>query len=210
MNCAFLPSSISAMRYNICERLNAARPLHPLTAPLADTTASLKSFLEPRQTLASFSPDALVVLSESVRHAVATRSDNIRTPHLFMGLLSFPDSGVIAWGQSLKADLNELSVQFQELFHQDKTPEHTKLFLHREFLSDQVIELIRDAKDRSSIHARKTITPMDLLISLLTDSDSVVIDCFQRIGITAAKLTEYAVLAECRFSVSDDSGMDAA
>jgi hypothetical protein len=96
------------------------------------------------------------------------------------------------------------------LFHQDKTPEHAKLFLHREFLSDQVIELIRDAKDRSSIHARKTVTPMDLLISLLTDSDSVVIDCFQRIGITAAKLTEYAVLAECRFSVSDDSGMDAA
>ena len=157
-----------------------------------------------------FSPDALVVLSESVRHAVATRSDNIRTPHLFMGLLSFPDSGVIAWGQSLKADLNELSVQFQELFHQDKTPEHAKLFLHREFLSDQVIELIRDAKDRSSIHSRKTVTPMDLLISLLTDSDSVVIDCFQRIGITAAKLTEYAVLAECRFSVSDESGMDAA
>lgn len=157
-----------------------------------------------------FSQNAMVVLLESVRHAVATHSDNIRTPHLFMGLLSFPDPGVIAWGQSLKADLEQLSIQFQELFHQDKTPEHNKLFLHREFLSDQVIELIRDARDRCFIHARKTITPMDLLISLLTDSDSVVVDCFERIGITAAKLTEYAVLAECRFCVSDDSGMDAA
>ena len=160
--------------------------------------------------LSLFSSDAMTVLSESIKHAVATRSDNIRTPHLFMGLLSFPDPGIIAWGQSLKADLNQLSIQFQELFHQDKTPEHAKLFLHREFLSDQVIELIRDAKDRSSIHARKKITPMDLLISLLTDSDSVVIDCFQRIGVTSAKLTEYAVLAECRFNFSDGSGMDAA
>jgi hypothetical protein len=37
---------------------------------------------------------------------------------------------------------------------------------------------------------------MDLLISLLTASNSIVADCFERIGVTAAKLTELAVMAE--------------
>jgi hypothetical protein len=37
---------------------------------------------------------------------------------------------------------------------------------------------------------------MDLLISLLTASNSIVAECFERIGVTAAKLTELAVLAE--------------
>jgi hypothetical protein len=37
---------------------------------------------------------------------------------------------------------------------------------------------------------------MDLLISLLTTAHSIVAECFERIGVTAAKLTELAVLAE--------------
>ncbi len=157
-----------------------------------------------------FSPNAQTVLAEALKQAYATRSDSIRTPHLFMGLLAFPDPGIFAWGQSLKADLNQLLMQFQELFHQENSPEFPNLFLHREFLSDQVIGLIRDAQSRCFIHSRKNITPMDLLISLLTDSESVVTDCFQRIGMSPAKLTEYAVLAECRFSSPEEQGFHAA
>ena len=44
--------------------------------------------------------------------------------------------------------------------------------------------------------ARTRITPMDLLISLLTATNSIVAECFERIGVTAAKLTELAVMAE--------------
>ena len=40
------------------------------------------------------------------------------------------------------------------------------------------------------------ITSMDLLISLLTAPNSIVAECFERIGVTAAKLTELAVMAE--------------
>lgn len=160
--------------------------------------------------LGLFSSNAQAVLEESIKLGVATHSDHIRTSHLFMGLIAFPDPGIVDWGQSLKADLKQLLMQFQELFHQEKAPEHPKLFLHREFLSDQVIALIREAKDRCLTHARKSIHPMDLLITLLNDSESVVVDCFQRIGITAAKLTEYAVLAESRCYTSGESGLDAA
>ena len=36
---------------------------------------------------------------------------------------------------------------------------------------------------------------MDLLITLFTTPNSIVAECFERIGVTAAKLTELAVLA---------------
>jgi hypothetical protein len=37
---------------------------------------------------------------------------------------------------------------------------------------------------------------MDLLITLFTAPNSIVAECFERIGVTAARLTELAVLAE--------------
>ena len=37
---------------------------------------------------------------------------------------------------------------------------------------------------------------MDLLISMFTTPHSIVAECFEKIGVTAAKLTELAVMAE--------------
>ena len=59
-----------------------------------------------------------------------------------------------------------------------------------------VVRLLRDSYARARDHGRRAVTPMDLLISLLTASNSIVAECFERIGVTAAKLTELAVLAE--------------
>jgi hypothetical protein len=53
-----------------------------------------------------------------------------------------------------------------------------------------------DSLNRAADHQRKQITSMDLLISLLTAPNSIVAECFERIGVTAAKLTEQAVIAE--------------
>ena len=70
------------------------------------------------------------------------------------------------------------------------------LLLNREFLSDNVIKLLREARQRASDHSRDKISPLDLLISLFTTPNSIVAECFERIGVTAAKLTELAVMAE--------------
>jgi hypothetical protein len=113
-----------------------------------------------------------------------------------MGLLARPDPSVRIWGQRLQADLPKLLNDFQELFHQEEGEEEAVLVLNREFLSDNVIRLLRDAFQRATDHDRCQITPMDLLISLLTAANSIVADCFERIGVTAAKLTEQAVIAE--------------
>lgn len=136
------------------------------------------------------------VLQESLRLARETRWDSLRSPHIFMGLLAVPDQGVHTWGERLGADLDNLLGQFQELFHQNETEGESLLVLHREFFSDNAIRLLRDAYQRALDNDRSVITPMDLLITLLTSSNSIVADCFERIGVTAAKLTEMAVLAE--------------
>ena len=59
-----------------------------------------------------------------------------------------------------------------------------------------MIRLLRDANDRSRDCGRDQVSPMDLLITLFTTPNSIVAECFERIGVTAAKLTELAVLAE--------------
>jgi ATP-dependent Clp protease ATP-binding subunit ClpA len=133
---------------------------------------------------------------ESLRLARDTRWDSVRSPHVFMGLLAVADPTVRNWAERLNADLPKLLCQFQELFHQEDGEAGAVLVLNREFLSDNVIRLLRDAHGRAIDHQRPQITPMDLLISLLTAANSIVAECFERIGVTAARLTELAVMAE--------------
>jgi ATP-dependent Clp protease ATP-binding subunit ClpA len=143
------------------------------------------------------SEPAQEVLGEALKLARDTRWDSVRSPHVFMGLLAVPDPGVRTWGERLGADLTRLLDQFQELFHQEEGDCEALLLLNREFLSDNVIRLLREAYARARDHHRPTVTPMDLLITLLTTSNSIVAECFERSNIaTAAKLTEWAVLAE--------------
>jgi len=139
---------------------------------------------------------ALAAIRESLGQARETHWDSVRSPHVFMGLLAVPDAGVRNWGERLGADLSNILGQFQELFRQEKGESEAVLVLHREFLSDKVIRLLREAYGRATDHGRSSMTPMDLLISLLTAPNSIVAECFERIGVTAAKLTELAVIAE--------------
>jgi ATP-dependent Clp protease ATP-binding subunit ClpA len=143
-----------------------------------------------------FGESADAALTESLRLARETHWDNLRSPHVFMGLLVAPDAGVRNWGERLNADLADLLDKFQELFHQDKGEREPLLVLHREFLSDNVIRLLRDSAARARDNGRRLVTAMDLLICLLTSTQSIVAECFERIGFTAARLTELAVIAE--------------
>jgi ATP-dependent Clp protease ATP-binding subunit ClpA len=139
---------------------------------------------------------AVKALREALRLARETRWDSVRSPHIFMGLLAVPDAGVRNWGDRLRADLPTLLGQFQELFHQEEGEPEALLVLNREFLSDNVIRLLREAYSRATRHHRTRITPLDLLISLLTAANSIVAECFERIGVTATTLADLAVIAE--------------
>src|SRR3954466_773620 len=112
-------------------------------------------------------------LRETIRLTHETRWDTVRSPHVFMGLLAAPDDGVRSWADRLRADLPRLLAQFQELFHQEEGEEDCPLALNREFLSDNVIRLLRDALRRAQSHHRPTVTPIDLLVCLLTATNSI-------------------------------------
>jgi hypothetical protein len=143
-----------------------------------------------------FSRPAVSALEEAVRCARETQWDSLRSPHVFMGLLAVPDACVCDWGERLRADLPRLLGQFQELFFQEDGESEPVLRLHREFLSDNVIRLLRDAFQRTVEHGRDRVTPTDLLISVVGGSNSIVAECFERIGIPAKTLTKLAVMAE--------------
>jgi ATP-dependent Clp protease ATP-binding subunit ClpA len=134
-------------------------------------------------------------LRESLRQTQSTNWDSVRTPHLFMGLLAAPDPGTAAWAHRLGANLDKLLDQFRELFHQDTQPV-PPMHLNREFLSDNVLRLLRDAYERACDGGRDYITQMDLLITIFSTPNSIVAECFERVGVTAAHLTELAVDAE--------------
>jgi ATP-dependent Clp protease ATP-binding subunit ClpA len=141
--------------------------------------------------------EAGAALREAVHFAKQTRWESLRSPHVFMGLLAGRDPGVANWARRLGADRGQLLEQFQEFFHQEHGDPEALLALHREFLSDNVLRLLREAHLRASAHGRTTVTPMDLLITLLTAANSIVAHCFEQLGgVTAAKLTELAVMAE--------------
>ena len=134
-------------------------------------------------------------LRDSLGHARSTNWDSVRTPHLFMGLLGTADDTVCDWATRLGADTSRLLDQFRDLFLQDAAPV-PPLVLTREFLSDNVIRVLRESYARALDCDRDHMTPMDLLITLFTTHNSIVAECFERIGVTAAHLTELAVMVE--------------
>ncbi len=134
-------------------------------------------------------------LRDSLGHARSTNWDSVRTPHLFMGLLGTADNTVCEWATRLGADTSRLLDQFRDLFFQDAAPV-PPLVLNREFLSDNVIRVLRESYARALDSDRDHMTPMDLLITLFTTHNSIVAECFERIGVTAARLTELAVMVE--------------
>lgn len=149
-----------------------------------------------------FTTDAVAALHESLRMARETRWESLRSPHVFMGLLAVAGPAVRTWGDRLRLDLPrllelpDLLERFRELFLQAPADEEPRLVMTREFFSTNALRLLRAALERARDHDRDRITSMDLLITLLTASNSVVADCFERDGVTAARLTELAVLAE--------------
>jgi len=143
-----------------------------------------------------FAPTAWQAMQAAVTEALETRIPQLRAPHLFMGLISQHDPAILKWGQFLRADLKKLHTQFQELFYNSEEQEKILVRLHREFLSDQVIAMLRSANRRSCEHSRTYISTIDILTSVILDPDSVVADCFERIGIRAETLHDYALIAE--------------
>lgn len=150
-----------------------------------------------------FTSETIQTLHKAVEMTRSTRWESIRSPHLFMGLLAAPDAAICHWAQQLNADLYALLKQFHHLFYQENGEKVSVLALHQEFFSDNGLRVLRDAMDRARINRRPTVTTLDILISVLTSQNSIVAECFERIGVTPDQLTKIAVVTEK--SLNDDN-----
>jgi ATP-dependent Clp protease ATP-binding subunit ClpA len=144
-----------------------------------------------------FTGAAAAAVRDAVRFARGTRWETVRSPHVFMGLLAEPDPVVQGWVERLGENAPELLGRFEEAFYQRAGDPSPALALHREFLSDNVLRLLRASLARARESGRAAISPTDLLISLLSAPNSIVAECLGHFGeVKGDHLVQLAVLAE--------------
>jgi ATP-dependent Clp protease ATP-binding subunit ClpA len=142
-------------------------------------------------------PQVARVLDHALKHAERSGWDSVRTPHIVIGLLSNPDAAIRDWCRRLRVDARELQAQFEAVFRSETTRPQ-RLQLHREFLSDNAIRVLRDTFERSRRAGRKETAPIDLLLTVLAPPAGIVGKCFERIGFTPDNLLQLAILTESR------------
>lgn len=143
-------------------------------------------------------PAAEKALQRAVCWAADTRWDSVRTPHLFMGLLSAGDRRVFDWCRLIGADADSLLLQFGVLFTRTRDVKKPLVRLNREFFSENAIRVLRTAHERTRRYERDLIGVSDLLIALFAPNGSIVAGCFENAGLPSERLAAMAIAAEER------------
>lgn len=124
--------------------------------------------------------------------------ESLRTPHIFIGLLSVADSRVREWCRMIGSDPDSLLLQFAAMFRQSSPADCPKVRLHREFISENALGVIRAAYERSRNEGRKRIRSSDLLVAMFSTSGGIVATCFADVGYPREHLAAFAAAAEQR------------
>ncbi|MCE9534498.1 MAG: hypothetical protein K8T89_25760 [Planctomycetes bacterium] len=124
--------------------------------------------------------------------------DSLRTPHIFMGLLSVGNRHVTEWCRLIGADPDSLLLQFAALFTRPRDMKTPIIRLNREFLSENAIRSLRVAYDRACRSDRSEIRIIDLLVALFSPAGGIVAGCFADVGYPPERLAAMAVAAEER------------
>ena len=132
------------------------------------------------------------ILDAAMRMAKKTRWDSLRSPHLFMGMLHHPDSTLRRFAREMELDFEQLQQTFEAMFHQPDGPVAPTLALNREFLSDNLLRALRAAQERCADQGRDKITAMDLLLTLLTLADSIIVECLRQLDLPLDELIHAA------------------
>jgi len=148
----------------------------------------------------------LELLTPSVKKAMQralcwtadTSWDSMRTPHIFMGLLSIGDRHVAEWCRMIGTEPDSLLMQFAALFTQQRDNETPLVRLNREFISENAIRVLRSAYERARRSERETIRVIDLLVAIFSSVGGIVAGCFADVGYPPQHLAAMAVAAEER------------
>ncbi len=144
-----------------------------------------------------FEPIALKALQRATCWAADTHWDSIRTPHLFMGLLSVGDRHVREWCRMIGTDPDSLLLQFASLFTHAVEKETPVVRLNREFVSENALWALRAAAARAERIGRP-MRIIDLLVAMFSPVSGIVAGCFADVGYPPDRLAAMAVAAEER------------
>jgi ATP-dependent Clp protease ATP-binding subunit ClpA len=142
-------------------------------------------------------PEALKAIQRAVCWAAETHWESVRTPHLFMGVLSVGDRQVREWCRMIGAGPDSLLLQFATLFSRGQETKTPVVRLNREFLSENAIRCLRAAAKRAQ-RGNREIGLIDLLVSLFSPAGGIVAGCFADVGLPPEQLAAMAVAAEER------------
>jgi len=140
---------------------------------------------------------ALKAIQRAVCWAADTRWESVRTPHLFMGVLSVGDKHVVEWCRMIGSDPDSLLLQFASLFTRGKELQTPIVRMNREFISENAIRCLRLAFERARRVNRK-VRLIDLLVTIFSPSGGIVGGCFAEVGYPPDHLAAMAVAAEER------------
>ncbi len=144
-----------------------------------------------------FEPLAWKSIQRAVCWAADTRWDSVRTPHLFMGVLSVGDPHVFDWCRMIGAGPDSLLLQFASLFSRGRDTKTPIVRANREFLSENAIRCLRVAAQRA-LRVERDIRLVDLLVALFAPAGGIVAGCFADVGLPPDRLAAMAVAAEER------------
>jgi ATP-dependent Clp protease ATP-binding subunit ClpA len=146
------------------------------SGPAADTQATesaLSLFADDGElALAAFTPDCRSALGTASRLASEMGHEEIRSAHLFLGILTRP-------GSRLQPLIVRSGVQMsvlREAFRRSLSGGPAALApcrLHRDYLSKNALSAIRRASARAQQRGGHTVTELDLLTALLQREDLV-------------------------------------
>jgi len=142
-------------------------------------------------------PVALKSIERAVCWAADTRWESVRTPHLFMGVLSVGDRHVIEWCRMIGSDPDSLLLQFASLFTRSKDQQPPLVRMNREFISENAIRCLRLAFERAR-RVNRPVRLIDLLVSIFSPAGGIVGGCFAEVGYPPERLAAMAVAAEER------------
>jgi hypothetical protein len=143
-------------------------------------------------------PPAAKAATRAACWAIDTRWDSLRTPHLFMGLLSSGDRFVTDWCRLIGADPDGLLMQFAAMFTCPKPAAAPLVRLNREFISENAIRALRATRARSLRQGREQARTSDLLVSVVAPEGGIVAGCFAGAGLAPDRLAALALAAEGR------------
>ncbi|QVL33371.1 hypothetical protein KIH39_05510 [Telmatocola sphagniphila] len=143
-----------------------------------------------------FSNDCLKALEEA-RHAARLGGwDNLRTPHLFIGILLQADQTIKLWAEYSKIDVRNLGEQLRLMFKESDRPRADAPPLHREFCSNGVIKMLQGSLERMRSQNRTIIHSSDIAVMVLSDVESVVYQTLKESGMNCRDLYTLLETAE--------------